>query len=165
MKIRRIMAPTDFSAASMRAVDGAVDLAREFGAEVIPFFVQEPPYVGLDVDPYGFSPTLRPFLTARQRVARGQMSALRASIRERGVRCRGLVGEGRPAAEILTAARKLNVDLIVMATQGRTGAGRFFLGSVAAKVLRGARCPVLTVRIGDASLRRGGRARLELPPA
>jgi len=48
--------------------------------------------------------------------------------------------------EIVREARRRRADLIVMGTHGRTGVARFFLGSVAARVLALARCPVLTVR-------------------
>jgi len=48
--------------------------------------------------------------------------------------------------EIETAARSKKADLIVIGTHGRTGLARLFLGSVAARVVAGAPCPVLTVR-------------------
>ncbi|MFI5369354.1 MAG: universal stress protein, partial [Spirochaetia bacterium] len=51
-----------------------------------------------------------------------------------------------PAAEIRKFSKEENVDLIVMATHGRTGVKHALLGSVAEKVVRMAPCPVLTVR-------------------
>jgi nucleotide-binding universal stress UspA family protein len=53
---------------------------------------------------------------------------------------------GPPAAAIVGAARDQKVDLIVMATHGRSGLGRLGLGSVTEAVLRGTRVPVLVVR-------------------
>jgi nucleotide-binding universal stress UspA family protein len=53
---------------------------------------------------------------------------------------------GDAAQEILRTADEVGGDLIVMATHGRTGLGRVLMGSVAEAVLRGARCPVLTVK-------------------
>jgi CBS domain-containing protein len=53
---------------------------------------------------------------------------------------------GDPAAAILRAERQIDADVVVMATHGRRGFSRVFLGSVAEKVLRESRCPVLTVR-------------------
>jgi universal stress protein A len=53
---------------------------------------------------------------------------------------------GRPADAIVRFAQEHHVDLIVMATHGRTGLGHVLLGSVAEKVVRLAPCPVLTVR-------------------
>jgi nucleotide-binding universal stress UspA family protein len=52
------------------------------------------------------------------------------------------------AETIVDYANKNNFDLIVMATHGRTGLGRWALGSVADKVLTGANSPILLVRSG-----------------
>jgi acetoin utilization protein AcuB len=53
---------------------------------------------------------------------------------------------GEPAETIVRTEKKVKADLIVMATHGRRGFSRFFLGSVAEIVLREASCPVLTIR-------------------
>jgi nucleotide-binding universal stress UspA family protein len=64
--------------------------------------------------------------------------------------CRGTwevgIAIGRPADTIVRFAREHNVDLIIMATHGRTGLEHMVLGSVAEKVVRLAPCPVLTVK-------------------
>ena len=57
-----------------------------------------------------------------------------------------LVRAGDPAALTIHIADELGVDLIVMATHGHKGLVRIVLGSVAERVLRDARCPVLTLR-------------------
>jgi nucleotide-binding universal stress UspA family protein len=62
------------------------------------------------------------------------------------VRVEHFLEEGDPATGILQAAQERKCDLIVMGTHGRTGLGRVLLGSVAEKVVRGASCPVLTVK-------------------
>src|SRR5436305_7586401 len=51
---------------------------------------------------------------------------------------------GDPIAEILRAEKELGIDLVVMATHGRTGVWRVALGSVVEKVVRSSTCPVLT---------------------
>jgi universal stress protein A len=56
------------------------------------------------------------------------------------------VTDGNPADAIVRMAEELDVDLIVMATHGRTGVPHIVLGSVAEKVVRHAPCPVLTIR-------------------
>jgi universal stress protein A len=53
---------------------------------------------------------------------------------------------GSPYDVIVRAARSKRVDVLVLGTHGRTGLARFFLGSVATRVLATAHCPVLTVR-------------------
>jgi nucleotide-binding universal stress UspA family protein len=54
--------------------------------------------------------------------------------------------EGKPAEEIVKLANKENANLIVIATHGYSGFNRFVFGSVTERVVRTARCPVLTVR-------------------
>jgi nucleotide-binding universal stress UspA family protein len=56
---------------------------------------------------------------------------------------------GDPGSEIIDFAEKNQIDLIVIPSHGRTGIGRFFLGSVAEKVVRYAHCPVLVLRRKD----------------
>ncbi|MBE9157657.1 universal stress protein [Nodosilinea sp. LEGE 06152] len=53
---------------------------------------------------------------------------------------------GNPSSEIIDYAEANAIDLIVISSRGRTGLSRFFLGSVAERVVRFARCPVLVLR-------------------
>ena len=69
-----------------------------------------------------------------------------AAIREHGFAARWLLRAGAAADEIVKAAADEHADLLVMGTHGRNGLERFFLGSVADRVIRTAPCPVLTVR-------------------
>jgi nucleotide-binding universal stress UspA family protein len=71
------------------------------------------------------------------------------------------VAEGDPAEEVLRLAEREGCDLIVMATRGRTGLGRLWLGSVAEEVVRNAACPVVTARKGAAGPARGRRGEAE----
>jgi nucleotide-binding universal stress UspA family protein len=66
---------------------------------------------------------------------------------------RAVVRFGRPAEEILAFASDVDADLIAMSTHGRSGISRWVFGSVVERVLRGAACPVLLVRAGQALLR------------
>ena len=69
-----------------------------------------------------------------------------------GITIEAVVREGNTAGEILEQATSMKADLLVIGTHGRSGFERLLLGSVAEKVLRKARCPVLTVprRLPDA---------------
>ncbi|HUV14514.1 MAG TPA: universal stress protein, partial [Acidobacteriota bacterium] len=62
------------------------------------------------------------------------------------VKSRTMVSYGDPAKEIVRIAEEESVDLIVIATHGLTGWQHLVFGSVAEKVVRTAKCPVLTVR-------------------
>ncbi|MDS0221396.1 universal stress protein [Haloarcula sp. S1AR25-5A] len=59
------------------------------------------------------------------------------------------VESGVPHSAILDYAAENDIDLVVMGTHGRTGVGRYLLGSVTEKVVRTSDVPVLTVRLGD----------------
>ncbi len=65
------------------------------------------------------------------------------NLKKQGITSQAVTAEGRPADEILSYTEKNNVDLIVMSTHGRSGLSRFFFGSVAEKVSRHSRVPVL----------------------
>jgi len=63
-----------------------------------------------------------------------------------GVEVREVILEGYPSNEIIYFAENNNIDLIVMGTLGATGLERFLMGSVAEKVIRNSRVPVLVVK-------------------
>ena len=77
--------------------------------------------------------------------ARKQLQALVRKARQAGVRAEGLLLRGVPREAIVRAARPSNGAWIVVGTHGRTGLAGAFLGSVAARVVATAPCPVLTV--------------------
>jgi len=66
-------------------------------------------------------------------------------LKKGGLPVRGMVATGWAADSIISFAEKENVDLIIMSTHGRSGIGRWFMGSVADKVVRHSKVPVLTV--------------------
>jgi nucleotide-binding universal stress UspA family protein len=66
--------------------------------------------------------------------------------RLRGLKYELIAEMGDPAHVILKTAARADIELIVMATHGRRGFSRFFLGGVAELVLRESECPVLSVR-------------------
>ena len=78
--------------------------------------------------------------------AKKQLGTLVARARRAGVRAASLVVVGSPYEVIARAARSKRADVLVLGTHGRAGLARFFLGSVAARVLATAPSPVLTVR-------------------
>ena len=65
---------------------------------------------------------------------------------EAGYRVTTEVRFGDPAEEIATCVEDKDIDLVVMATHGRTGLKRFVLGSVTEQVLRSVQVPVMLVR-------------------
>jgi len=142
--LRTILCPIDFSSAALEAFGLALDLARHSDASVvlvhaIEFLAEEEPreYAHFNV------PEFRSYLLedARQRLESLVSGEPRLN---RGVRT--VVVVGRAHHGILHIAVDEGADLIVMGAQGRGGAALALFGSTTQQVVRGATCPVLTVR-------------------
>jgi nucleotide-binding universal stress UspA family protein len=144
-RFHRILHPTDFSKASRSAFRKAVELAKLGRAELRLVHVVMPPALFLE-DSFMTAMTWRELTTATRRDARRRLAPLLGRAKRARVKARAAVLEGIPFEEIVREARRRRADLIVIGTHGRTGVARFFLGSVAARVLALAPCPVLTVR-------------------
>jgi universal stress protein A len=148
--LKRILVPVDFSACSDKAFEDALELARRFGAELIVLHVWQPPRtMGPETVFYPPEGTRQSVIHLVEQEARRQTAEFVAARLEPApeVRVTTLVEAGIPYASIVDIAEREEVGLIVMGTHGRSGLSRFFLGSVAEKVVRHAPCPVLTIRI------------------
>lgn len=144
-RIRRILHASDFSRASRPAFERAVALAKSARADLTIVHVMVP-FVPMIGDGY-VSPQVLDDVTRRQRAyADREIAKLVAKARQAGVRATSLVLEGTPADRIVRAAKSRRADMIVMGTHGRGAVAKFFLGSVAGRVVATAACPVLTVR-------------------
>lgn len=144
-KIRTVMMASDFSPVSAAAFARAVELAKANRAKLLVMhavMLSTPPLGGQYMPP----PTWDRIEATMHAAAKKQAGALVAKARRAGVRAAGLVVAGSPYEVIVRAARSKRADVLVVGTHGRTGLPRFFLGSVAARVLATAPCPVLTVR-------------------
>jgi nucleotide-binding universal stress UspA family protein len=153
MKLKTLLVPTDFSKGSGQALDYAQELATHFQSALVLLHVVEPipPFpVDLPADSRsGLKDLHLDFLTQ----AEESMAQLAAQVSRRidtPVLHRTKVG--RAYQEIVDAARDEKADLIVIATHGRTGLGRFLMGSTAEMVVRHASCPVFLVRVKENDL-------------
>jgi len=146
MPFRRILHPTDFSAASRSAFRTALKLAKASRAQL--FVLHVLPMVPVTPDDVYLSPKAWDDLYRSQREAgQRQLGRLVARAKAAGARATGaLVDSGATHERIVRFARARRVDLIVMGTLGRSGLARVILGSVASRVLASAPCPVMTVR-------------------
>jgi nucleotide-binding universal stress UspA family protein len=138
LPIHTILHPTDFSEQSDYAFGLACALARDHGARLILLHVASLPVAvfgeaGVFVEPEDYQEPLK-----------RQLDQLR--VPDASVPVERRIEEGEAAAGILRVAGETNAGLIVMGTHGRTGLGRLLAGSVAARVMRKAPCPVLTVK-------------------
>ena len=142
---RRILHPSDFSAASNAALKKAIEMAKASRAELLIVHVINP-IVPVAGEGY-VSPRMYEDLAASTRAwARKQLDRLLARARKSGVRGKGVLVEGAAHEQIVRIAKARRADLVVMGTHGRSGFAKLFLGSVAGRVVAAAPCPVLTVK-------------------
>ena len=139
-----ILAPTDFSSPSREGLGAAEELAANFHAEIllvhiVPFLPSIPTTPELLFDPTKYEQLL-------DADAEEKLRKLKEELQEKELKVRTHLGHGPAAEEILLLAEAEHVDAIVMASHGVTGLQRVVFGSVTEKVVRGASCPVLTIR-------------------
>lgn len=151
--ITSILIPSDLSDTSKGALELGAALAEALGASVEVLHVIETMLApGFSVPRAVFEPDS--LLVDRQR------GGMESRYREAGGNldeAAFTVVEGHPASEVLRVARERPHGLIVMGTHGRSGVDRFFLGSVAQRVLRESPCPVLIVKTPAAAPKRKER--------
>jgi universal stress protein A len=144
IRVRRILLPTDFSTYSATATKYACELVTTFGAELhllhtLDVHLSSTPDFGMGLDlPRYIKESRHAAEKALTGVLDPQWAAGRTVVRA--------VVEGSPKVEIVRYARTHDIDLIVLATHGRSGLAHIIIGSVAEGVVRTAPCPVLTVR-------------------
>lgn len=150
MPINTILVSTDFSDSSAVALKRAAELAVAFDAKLhVVHVVEKAPVflaVRLEESEHGITPFEEHFVTEAKKKLAACVGELPEEDRvdvERHFRA------GFPPIEILECAKEVEPDLLVMATHGRHGFSRAFLGSVAEKVVRTASCPVLTCKLHD----------------
>jgi nucleotide-binding universal stress UspA family protein len=144
MEIRHILAPTDFSEHATQAVTAACELAQTFGAKLTVLHVVEPPSYLVDSHASAHQGPL--VLKALEEQARRELAHLPSQTPGAQVAIRRRVMVGVAYQRITETAASEPVDLIVMATHGRTGLKHLLLGSVTERVVRLAPCPVFTIR-------------------
>jgi nucleotide-binding universal stress UspA family protein len=141
---RRIVHPTDFSPASRPAFRKALELAKGSRAQLTVVHVL--PVLPIAPDGYIAPRTYNDLLRGQREGAQKQLDRLVSQARAAGVRTLGILLDLGVASErIARVAKSRRADVIVMGTHGRTGIRRALMGSVAARVLTLASCPVLTV--------------------
>ncbi len=127
---KKILCPVDFDRVSLPALEMVQKLALQNDATVYLLYVVPGQDLPSDLE----------------KVARDNLLGIAQKWLAEKIAHEIVVSSGKPAAGIVGAQQTLNVDLIVMATHGRTGAEHSRLGSVAEEVIRHSSCPVITVR-------------------
>lgn len=135
---KNILVPTDFGEAAKEAEDMACELASKFGARLTLMHVWTVPTPA-------YAETITLPIAEIEAAAKEALADEVKRVREKFGEVKTILVPGLPWRNILDAAQEQGYDLIVIGTHGRKGLPRFFLGSVAEKVVRAAPIPVLTV--------------------
>ena len=137
----KILIATDGSEYTKNAVDYGIDLAKNTGAKLFTIYVVDTAaFASIPMDAawesmYG--------LLKQEGGEAIKYVAERAETE--GLEVEGNLIEGHPADEIIKYSEKNSISLIIMGTLGKSGLDRFLLGSVAEKVVRNSKIPVLVV--------------------
>ncbi len=140
-----ILVPTDGSEITQKAVETSITLAKSLGAELHTICVKEP-------FPYGAISEMQPtppqeFFDAQERIATRRVAAVAEACAAAGVPCQTMTVEAlHPWEAIIDHAKRMECDLLVMASHGRRGVSALLLGSETQKVLTHSKIPVLVVR-------------------
>lgn len=138
LPVKTVLYATDFSENSALAFRLACALAHDYGARLVILHVAGP---ALGLYSQGI------YLPAPE----GTLESLHDQLlqlqpHDRSIVTEHRLEEGEPVPEILTVAKEIKADVVVLGTHGRTGLGRLLMGSVAEQVVRKSTCPVLTVK-------------------
>ena len=136
--VKNVLFLTDFSGAAGAAIPYAAAIAKRFSAKLFALHVQTP-----IVNPMTEPATWAALEKSAEAETKKQRETLRMSFP--GMQPEVIIEEGSLWATLNSVVEKNKIDLIVLGTRGRSGVGKFFLGSVAEEIFRQAPCAVLTV--------------------
>jgi nucleotide-binding universal stress UspA family protein len=143
-----ILVPHDFSGSANRAAAIARDEARTHAGRIVLLHVVElPPHFGpettLIMGDHGTPVGMQQYAISR---ATAHLDDIATRLAKDGVIVNAIVRVGTPVEVIAEVAAEQRAEVIVMGTHGRTGINRLVTGSVAERVVRSSRIPVMTIR-------------------
>ncbi len=146
---RRVLAPLDGSELAECTLEHVRQVVKGCGIpELVILRVAEPistreaaAYAELTTPPN----IIEQLEASDEKEARGYLEEVGDRLRREGINVFTVFAKGKPADEILSYAEKNAVDLIIISTHGRSGVARWFFGSVAEKVIRHSKVPVLVI--------------------
>ena len=138
--LKKILAPIDFSEYSMEALRGAIELAKDLDGELHIVHVVAPHFALLDK----MREQARETLMVEE--AEEELARIRKDDCGNSARVVTQVMVGPPVPKLVEYAKEQQIDLILLATHGRTGIEHLMIGSVAEKLVRAAPCSVLVFR-------------------
>ena len=147
--VKKILAPIDFSEHSMEAMRGAMELAKDVGAEVHLIHIIAPHHAFVPLPLATNAEQSRELVREAAMLEQAEEELKRIKKDEFGDSKKVVTfAEVGPVVQKIDEYAKRNeIDLIMLATHGRTGPGHIIIGSVAEKIVRNAPCSVLVYRV------------------
>ena len=144
----KILVPTDFSEYPDKAFEQALDIAKQYHAQVFLLHVirEEVPYqidIGVITDEGLWQQIRNSQLAEAKERLQNQINKFPQA---KEVEIVATIREGIPYEKILEEEKEKGIDLIVIASLGRTGIAKYLIGGVARNVLKGSKCPVLLTK-------------------
>jgi universal stress protein A len=150
-ELKKVLCPVDLSEPASSAAEEAAALAKSLGAELLLLHVMGEPALAVGdplMAPAELSSYALPALAEEYRVEMDRrLSTLSEKMRALGVPVSTLLVRGSTHEAIVDTADSEHADLIVMGTHARKGLSHLLLGSVAERVVRTAKVPVMTLRL------------------
>jgi universal stress protein A len=146
--VKKILAPIDFSELSMEAMRGAMELAKDVGAEVHLVHVIAPHHTFVPLPLATNAEQSRELVREAAMLEQAEEELKRIKKDEFGdsKKVVTFAEVGNPVQKLIEYAKLNEIDLIMLATHGRAGAEHLLIGSVAEKIVRNAPCSVLIYR-------------------
>ncbi|MCF6148562.1 MAG: universal stress protein [Candidatus Kuenenia sp.] len=142
--VKKILFPTDFSPCAKHALTYALSLATLFKAKL--YIIHVIPKMNIPISAGGVMyPTLKIYKDMEENAKKKMHHLIPKRFLDQ-IEVENIIVRGTPYVEITKNAKKYNIDIITIATHGRTGISHTLIGSVAEKVVRKAPCPVLTIK-------------------
>ena len=137
---KNILIPTDGSEYTRAAIGKGLELAKLMGAEVTALYVvDQTSFINFPMDS-----TVVSVYSLLEKEGKEAVEYVKTEGEKMGLKVTTSIMEGAPSRKIVEESA--NHDLLVMGTLGRTGFSKLLLGSVADRVIRFAKCPVLVVK-------------------
>jgi nucleotide-binding universal stress UspA family protein len=149
INFKKIMVATDGSACSGLVAEKGIELARLSGGKIYAVYVVSTDYL-VPINGDSFPMSLDPYWESIHEAWKTQGHKAVNSVKnlgeKKGINVEPVLLEGNPSEELIGYAEEEKMDIIVMGTLGKTGLDKLLLGSVAEKMVRHSKVPVMVVR-------------------
>lgn len=145
--MKNILLAIDFNNGERILIDKTLEWAKAFGAKIWMLHVAspEPDFVGFGVGPQYIRDSIAEEMKKEHKI----LFEYANRIKSEGVEADGLLIKGMTTEMIMKEADKLNIDLIITGHQDHNLLYKLFFGSVAARVIRKSKIPVLLIPLGE----------------